>query len=81
MIQKNRTKSSSISNRADFQRPAIAFEMLSDPLEQAQLRYGVRNLPDTFVIDRNGIVRDRVKGAIAWDDPTVIRYLQALVRG
>lgn len=59
----------------------VAFEMLSDPLEQAQLRYGVRNLPDTFVIDRNGIVRDRVKGAIAWDDPTVIRYLQALVRG
>jgi hypothetical protein len=38
----------------------------------------VVQLPTTFVIDGQGIVRERIVGAIAWDDPKVIDYLQTL---
>jgi thiol-disulfide isomerase/thioredoxin len=63
---------------ASFKNSSPSFEILLDPAGQVQRRYGVVQLPTTFVIDGQGIVRERIVGAIAWDDPKVIDYLQTL---
>lgn len=62
----------------NYRRTSISFDFLSDPLGQVQQRYGANRLPDTFIIDRKGIIRQRVTGGIEWDDPKVVTYLKSL---
>lgn len=61
-----------------FRRAGFSFDILSDSNGQVQQRYGVTRLPETFIIDRKGIVSKRVIGGIVWDDPGVVSYLQSL---
>lgn len=61
-----------------YRRTSVSFEFLSDSLRQVQQRYGANRLPDTFIIDRKGIIRQRVMGGIEWDDPKIVNYLKSL---
>ena len=61
-----------------YHRAPVSFDFLSDSLGQVQQRYGASRLPDTFIIDRKGIIRQRVVGGIEWDDPKVVNYLKSL---
>ncbi len=65
---------------AAFRNASPSFEILLDPEGAVQSRYRVAQLPTTFVVDGQGMVRNRVVGALEWDDPEVIRYLQTLTR-
>jgi cytochrome c biogenesis protein CcmG/thiol:disulfide interchange protein DsbE len=40
--------------------------------------YGTSKFPETFVIDRNGVVRRKFIGAVDWTDPEVIDFLGRL---
>jgi thiol-disulfide isomerase/thioredoxin len=40
--------------------------------------YGITGVPETFVIDKQGIIRKKVIGPIDWSDPAVIRHLDSL---
>lgn len=55
-----------------------SFPILFDPQTQAQRRYNVSRFPETFVVDRNGIVVEHVVGAIDWMQPNVVEYLENL---
>ncbi len=46
-----------------YRRAPVSFQFLSDAAGQAQQRYGAKRLPDTFIIDRKGIIRQSYKGA------------------
>lgn len=61
-----------------YRRAPVSFEFLSDSLGQVQQRYGVSSLPDTFIVDRKGTIRQRVRGGIEWDQPNVVNYLKTL---
>ncbi len=43
--------------------------------------YGTARLPETIVIDADGIMREKVSGAIEWDAPDVIRKIGAYIGG
>ena len=43
--------------------------------------YGTARLPETIIIDADGIMREKVSGAIAWDAPDVIRKIGAYIGG
>ncbi len=45
----------------------LSFPILHDSDYQVGLQYGARTLPMTYVIDRNGIIRQRVFGARDWN--------------
>jgi peroxiredoxin len=56
----------------------LSFPILHDSDYQVGLTYGARTLPMTYVIDRKGIVRQRVFGARDWNSQearTVMRTL------
>jgi len=54
------------------------FPILFDTDAQAQRRYDVSKYPETFVVDRNGVVVEHVVGAIDWMQPSVVEYLENL---
>lgn len=61
-----------------YRRAPVSFDFLSDASGQVQQRYGANRLPDTFIVDRKGVIRQRVTGGIEWDAPKVVSYLKAL---
>jgi cytochrome c biogenesis protein CcmG, thiol:disulfide interchange protein DsbE len=40
--------------------------------------YGTKKFPETYVIDRNGIMRRKFIGAVDWTQPDIIDYLNKL---
>jgi hypothetical protein len=40
--------------------------------------YGITGVPETFILDRHGVIRKKVVGPLTWDDPSVINYLAEL---
>jgi peroxiredoxin len=55
-----------------------SFPILFDTQAKAQRLYNVSKYPETFVVDRNGIVVEHVVGAIDWMQPNVVEYLENL---
>lgn len=57
----------------------LSFPVLIDPQRQVGERFGVWGYPETFVIDRNGYVVERVIGPREWDSPESIAAIEALI--
>jgi peroxiredoxin len=49
-----------------------------DPEEKTPGLYGTHMWPETYIIDRNGIVRRKFIGAVDWTEPEVVDYLGKL---
>jgi len=49
-----------------------------DPDQKSNALYGSFKFPETYVIDRNGIVRRKFIGPVDWTEPDVIEYLGKL---
>jgi peroxiredoxin len=49
-----------------------------DPDQTVATKYGTTGWPETFVIDRNGLIRRRFISAQDWNDPEIIHYLKTL---
>jgi peroxiredoxin len=57
----------------------LSFPVLIDPERQVGQRYGVWGYPETFVIDRNGYVVERVIGPRDWASPASVAALEKLI--
>ena len=65
-----------------FQQEAgFTFPVLHDADFRIGLRYGARQLPMTFLIDRKGIIRNRIPGARDWNTPAGKRLVESLLQG
>ncbi len=49
-----------------------------DADQKSNSLYGTFKFPETYVIDRNGVVRRKFIGAVDWTEPDVIEYLGKL---
>lgn len=49
-----------------------------DPDQKANNLYGTFKFPETYIIDRHGIVRRKFIGAVDWNTPEIIDYLSKL---
>ena len=52
----------------------------TNPDGKAARIYGVTGVPETFIIDRNGIVVKKVIGPLAWDSPEVAAFIEGLMK-
>jgi cytochrome c biogenesis protein CcmG/thiol:disulfide interchange protein DsbE len=57
----------------------LTFPVLLDPEGKIRKRYGLTGVPESFVIDREGIVVKKVIGPIDWAAPEVIRFFQDFI--
>jgi hypothetical protein len=59
-----------------------AFEVLFDPESTVVgSKYGTRLFPETWFIDKRGVIRTRFDGAREWSNPLVVDYIDSLRRG
>jgi peroxiredoxin len=56
----------------------IDFLTVRDPDEKASNLYGSFKWPETYIIDRDGVVRRKFIGAVEWTSPEVMDYLTKL---
>jgi cytochrome c biogenesis protein CcmG/thiol:disulfide interchange protein DsbE len=49
-----------------------------DPDQKSNGLYGTSRFPETFVIDRNGVVRRKFIGAVDWTEPRITDFLGKL---
>jgi peroxiredoxin len=58
----------------------IAFPVLMDKDEEIYFdQYGILGLPTSFVIDKDGIVREHIKGEREWDAPDMKKKIEMLL--
>jgi len=55
------------------------FPILLDPEGKAAATYGLTGVPETYIIDKEGILREKFLGAVQWDSPEVMRMLMGYV--
>ena len=58
----------------------FTFPILHDSEYQTGLVYGARTLPITFMVDRQGVVRQKIFGARDWASPEARELVQALMK-
>jgi peroxiredoxin len=64
-----------------FQREmGFTFPILHDSEYRVGLTYGARSIPVTFMVDRRGIVRQKIFGARDWDSPEARDLIHALMK-
>jgi len=49
-----------------------------DPDQKSNSLYGTSKFPETFVIDRNGVMRRKFIGAVDWTEPEITDFLGKL---
>jgi len=49
-----------------------------DPKNSASVLYGTFKYPETYVIDRDGVIRRKFIGAADWTNPEIVDYLNKL---
>ena len=59
-----------------FSKSGNALPALLDTDQSVSKRYGLTGVPETFVIDKKGVILKKVVGAMDWSDPQVIGFLE-----
>jgi cytochrome c biogenesis protein CcmG, thiol:disulfide interchange protein DsbE len=56
----------------------VSLLTVRDPDEKVSRIYGTSGWPETFIIDRQGIVRRKFVGPVDWTSPEVMQFLSKL---
>jgi peroxiredoxin len=56
----------------------IDFQTVRDGNQKSNNLYGTFKFPETYIIDRNGVVRRKFIGAVDWTSPEVVDFLTKL---
>lgn len=59
----------------------LTFTILHDPTGEIQETYQATGVPESFVVDRNGVIFRKVAGATEWDAPANVQLIQRLLDG
>ncbi|AJE04828.1 TlpA disulfide reductase family protein [Geobacter pickeringii] len=58
-----------------FRKSGYSLPTLPDTDKRAGTLYGITGVPETFVIDKRGVILKKVVGGMEWDRPDVVAYL------
>ena len=57
----------------------LTFPALLDPGETIRSLYGITGVPESFIIDQQGILVEKIIGPINWATPEVFQFIQDLI--
>ena len=52
-----------------------------DATQKSNLAYGTLRPPETYIIDRNGVIRRKFIGPVDWTAPEIVTFLKGLEKG
>ena len=58
----------------------LTFPALLDPKEKIRSLYGITGVPESFIVDREGILVNKVIGPMDWSSPRVFDFFQELIQ-
>ena len=58
----------------------FTFPLYLNPDESAARIFGITGIPETFIIDKNGVLRHKVIGPAEWHSPRALEFFQGLIR-
>ena len=64
-----------------MERLNLTFPALLDRKGKIKNIYGVTGIPESFIIDKNGIIVKKVIGPLDWAKPDVSRFFKDLIKG
>ena len=56
----------------------VNFLTVRDPEQKVASMYGTTGWPESYIIDRQGVLRRKIVGPINWDSPEVMQFLSKL---
>lgn len=56
----------------------VNFLTVRDPGQKTSTLYGTHGWPETYIIDRDGVVRRKFIGPVDWNSPEIRNYLEKL---
>jgi peroxiredoxin len=56
----------------------IDFTTVRDPSQRVEHMYGTLQIPETYIIDRTGVLRRKFVNAADWNSPDMLQYLGSL---
>ena len=59
----------------------LSYPIALDPERALAARYGTFQFPETYIIDRNGRVAEKIIGPIDWQDPRILSFVETLAPG
>ncbi|WP_298439306.1 TlpA disulfide reductase family protein [Geobacter sp.] len=62
-----------------FRKSGYVLPTLLDTDKRVGKMYGITGVPETFVIDKRGVILKKVVGGMEWDQPDVIAYLNEVM--
>ncbi|MDQ6663457.1 MAG: TlpA family protein disulfide reductase [Acidobacteriota bacterium] len=62
-----------------LKRAGISFLTARDPEQNVNRKYGTVQFPETYIIDRNGKVLEKIINATNWMDEKMVNYVQSLL--
>jgi len=58
----------------------LSFPILRDPNQSVANRYGTFKFPETYIIDQDGRVAEKLIGPVDWQDPRILTFVRELAR-
>lgn len=56
----------------------VNFVTVRDPEQKVAGMYGTSGWPESYIIDRQGVLRRKIVGPINWDSPELMKFLTTL---
>jgi peroxiredoxin len=56
----------------------VNFLTVRDPEQKVASVYGTSGWPESYIIDRQGVLRRKIVGPINWDSPEMMQFLSKL---
>lgn len=53
----------------------VTFPILVDPGSKTGRAYGLTGVPETYIVDKQGILREKFLGPLQWDSPNAMQML------
>jgi thiol-disulfide isomerase/thioredoxin len=63
-----------------FKQTGFSLPTYLDESGASSKSYGITGVPETFIIDKQGIVVKKVIGGLAWNSPEVVSFLEGLMK-
>jgi peroxiredoxin len=57
----------------------LTFSILHDPSGKVQQTFQTTGIPESFVVDQNGVIYKKVAGATVWDAPQNVQLVRRLL--
>ena len=58
----------------------LSFPIVRDPDQKVASQYGTLKFPETYILDRDGRVAEKIIGAADWADPKMVSFVENLAR-